>query len=69
MLDFFEPKAAESRIEVIRYLDPELPSVLLDKEQFQAALLNLVLNAQQAMAAGGQLLVRTRACPAAWLWT
>jgi signal transduction histidine kinase len=63
MLDFFEPKAAESRIEVIRYLDPDLPSVLLDREQFQAALLNLVLNAQQAMADGGQLVVRTRSTP------
>ncbi len=60
MLDFFRPKAAESRIELIRYLDPDLPTVLLDREQFQAALLNLVLNAQQAMPNGGQLVVRTR---------
>ncbi len=63
LLDFFQPKAAESKIEVVRYLDPDLPSVLLDREAFQAALLNLVLNAQQAMAGGGQLVVRTRSTP------
>src|SRR5690606_29926021 len=41
------------------YLDHELPTVQLDRETFQAALLNLILNAQQAMPEGGQLVVRT----------
>ncbi len=59
-LDLFEPKAAEAHIDVIRYLDPELPAVQLDRETFQAALLNLILNAEQAMTGGGQLVVRTR---------
>ena len=59
VLDFFAPQAKESKIEVIRYLDPELPSVLLDQESFHRALLNLVINAQQAMPSGGQLTVRT----------
>ncbi len=63
VLDFFRPKADESRIEIIRYLDPDLPSVLLDRETFHAALLNLVLNAQQAMRDGGQLVLRTRPTP------
>ena len=63
VLDFFRPKADESRIEIVRYLDPDLPSVLLDRETFQAALLNLVLNAQQAMTDGGQLVLRTRPTP------
>src|SRR5262245_44237490 len=62
-LDFFQPKADESKIDVIRYLDPELPTVQLDRETFQAALLNLILNAQQAMPSGGQLVVRTRELP------
>ena len=64
-LDFFQPKADEAKIDVIRYLDPELPTVQLDRETFQAALLNLILNAQQAMADGGQLVVRTRELPSA----
>lgn len=63
-LDLFQPKAEEAGIDVIRYLDPELPTVKLDRETFQAALVNLILNAQQAMTDGGQLVVRTRQFPA-----
>jgi signal transduction histidine kinase len=40
-------------------MDPELPSVLLDREAFRGAFLNLLLNAKQAMPDGGQLVVRT----------
>ena len=63
MLDFFRPKARESRIEVVDYLASDLPTVLLDRENFHGALLNLVLNAQQAMPEGGQLVVRTYGTP------
>src|SRR6476469_239603 len=31
VLDFFAPKAKESNIELLRYLDPDLPSVVLDR--------------------------------------
>src|SRR5262245_45280460 len=64
VLDFFAPKAAEGRIEVVHYLDPDLPSVVLDREAFHGALINLVLNAQQAMPEGGQLVVHTRSASA-----
>ena len=60
IVEFFAPKAHESGIEVIQYLDPDLPSIMLDRETFHAVLLNLVLNAQQAMPGGGQLMIRTR---------
>lgn len=59
ILGFFQPKAKEAKIEVIDYLAADLPMVLLDRESFHGALLNLVLNAQQAMPNGGQLVVRT----------
>jgi signal transduction histidine kinase len=59
VLDFFQPKARQSGIEVIDYLTSDLPTVLLDREAFRGSLLNLVLNAQQAMPDGGQLMVRT----------
>lgn len=59
VLEFFAPEAAEAGIEIVRYLDPELPSVMLDREAFRRALLNLILNAKQAMPDGGQLTVRT----------
>ncbi len=58
-LEFFRPKAQEAGIEVVDYLTTDLPTVLLDRESFHGALLNLVLNAHQAMPEGGQLVVRT----------
>lgn len=61
LLDFFRPKAAESGIEIVSYLASDLPTVLIDREVFHAALLNLVLNAQQAIEGGGQLVARTYA--------
>ena len=60
VLDLFEPQAVENGIEVIRYLDPDLPSVKLDPETVQAALVNLVKNALEAMPNGGQFVARTR---------
>jgi len=60
LLDFFAPRAHEANVELVRYLDPELPMVRLDRETFRSALLNLLINAVQAMDAGGQLVVRTR---------
>jgi signal transduction histidine kinase len=63
VLDFFKPRFAESKMEVLPYLASDLPGVLLDREAFRGALVNLVLNAQQAMPGGGQLTVRTAATP------
>ncbi len=59
VLDFYAPEADDGNVEVIRYLDPELPRVMLDREAFRQALLNLIINAKQAMPDGGQLVVRT----------
>lgn len=59
MLDLFEPEATAAGVELLRYLDPDLPRVQLDAESFRSALLNLLLNAKQAMPGGGQLMVRT----------
>lgn len=61
VLDFFRPKATEAGIGLATYLSADLPTVLLDREAFHGALLNLVLNAQQAVAPGGQIVVRTYA--------
>ena len=60
MLDLFEPQAASSGVEIVRYLDPDLPSIQLNGETLQAALVNLVKNALEAMPDGGQLVARTR---------
>ncbi len=63
VVDFFRPQAETQAIELVEYLETDLPHVLLDRENFHGALLNLVLNAQQAMPDGGQLMLRTRAIP------
>ena len=46
-------------IELERELDPSLPEIVGDATQLEQALLNLVLNAVEAMPEGGQLRVRT----------
>lgn len=61
VLDFFTPEAEAAGVEIVRYLDPDLPAVLLDRESFRAAVLNLLLNAKQAMPKGGQITVVTAA--------
>lgn len=60
VLDFFEPQAEELGVEIVRYFDADLPSIVLDPETLHAALLNLVKNALEAMPGGGQLVARTR---------
>src|SRR5438477_4771723 len=59
VLDLFAALAEESHIEIVRYLDPDLRSILLNAETLQAALVNLVKNALEAMPDGGQLTART----------
>lgn len=59
-LEFFAPECAEAGVEIVSYLDAELPSVMLDREAFRGALMNLLLNAKQAMPDGGQLVVQTK---------
>lgn len=59
LIALFTPQAAEANVEIRSYLDPDLPHVMLDREIFAGALLNLMINAQQAMPDGGQLVLRT----------
>ena len=60
ILRFIAPQAGDQNVEVIEYLASDLPSIMLDDETLYAALLNLTLNALQAMPGGGTLTVRTR---------
>lgn len=55
VIDFFGPTARQARVEINPYLPSDLPLVNLDREMFQQALLNLFLNAEQAMPQGGEL--------------
>src|SRR5262245_2163404 len=55
MIDFLTPTARQRGIEINWFPAPDLPAVDLDEELFEQALLNLMLNAEQAMPDGGTL--------------
>jgi signal transduction histidine kinase len=61
MLDFLGPTARAQGVEINWYPAADLPPVLLDKEMFEKALLNLMLNAEDAMPRGGTLTLQARA--------
>jgi signal transduction histidine kinase len=55
MVDFLSPTARQQKIEINWYPAAELPAVALDRDMFEQCLLNLMLNAEQAMPDGGSL--------------
>jgi signal transduction histidine kinase len=59
---FFAPECARAKVDLAFYPDLRLPLVRLDERLVKQALLNLLLNAVQAMEGrpGAQLIVRTR---------
>src|SRR4051794_21500369 len=61
MIDFWGPMARSHNIDIKSYLPAGLPPVLLDHELFKQALLNLLLNAQQAMPHGGEITLQATA--------
>jgi signal transduction histidine kinase len=63
VLRLFQAQTASLGIDVVEYLDPDLPGVLLHSDSMQAALINLVKNAIESMPNGGQLMVRTYSIP------
>jgi signal transduction histidine kinase len=58
-IDFFHPEAREHGIEISPHLSGDLPLVALDTSLMRQVLLNLALNAQQAMLSGGLLELQT----------
>jgi signal transduction histidine kinase len=63
ILLMFQAQADKAAVEIVRYLDPDLPAILLHSDSLQAALINLVKNALEAMPDGGQLVVHTYSIP------
>ena len=60
LLDFFGPTAKAANIDIRLYASPGVPPALIDRELFKQALLNLMLNAEQAMPDGGEICLQTR---------
>lgn len=63
VLLLYKAQADRSGIHLKTYLDSSLPNIQLHSDSLQAALLNLVKNAMEAMPEGGELLVRTHSVP------
>ena len=61
-LQTFLNYGAGAEIRVILDLAPDLPKCLIDPPQFNAAILNLVINARDAMQNGGEIRIETDEC-------
>jgi signal transduction histidine kinase len=61
VLSLFEDRCAKDGIELVRALGADLPRIVADAAQLKQVLVNLVVNALQAMPRGGTLTVRTSA--------
>lgn len=55
VVDFLSPTARRRGVEIRWFPAPDLPPVNLDRDLFEQCLLNLMLNAEQAMPDGGAL--------------
>ncbi len=61
VVEFLEYRVRQSSVAIRLRLDPTLPAIPADEAQLRQVLINLCLNAIQAMSGGGQLMLATRA--------
>jgi signal transduction histidine kinase len=61
LVEFVSPSLRQKGIELQTFLPADLPLVPLDRDLFQQALLNLILNAEQAMPQGGLITIQVQA--------
>lgn len=63
MIDFVGPTMRSANISIHTYPAPDMPMIPMDRELFKQVLLNLLLNAEQAMPDGGEIVLQTHATP------
>jgi hypothetical protein len=60
-LQLLEPQLRRSQVEIIRHYDEQLPDAFGNAGKLQQVFTNLILNARDALPAGGQIILRTSA--------
>jgi signal transduction histidine kinase len=63
LVDFYGPSARQANIDIKCFLPADLPTVSVDRELIKQGLLNLLLNAVQAMPQGGVITIQALAEP------
>ena len=59
-LYFFEARCAKTGVELVRKLSPDLPKITADPAQLNQLIVNLVVNALQAMQGRGRITIQTQ---------
>ncbi|MDR4508506.1 MAG: ATP-binding protein [Candidatus Brocadiaceae bacterium] len=59
VLDFVAPKMKQKNISILKSYDTRLPLCRVDADLMKQMLLNIIINAEQAMVRGGELMIRT----------
>lgn len=59
VVDFVTPEIKQKNILVLKSYDPNLPLCRIDGNLIKQAILNVIINAEQAMESGGELMIRT----------
>jgi signal transduction histidine kinase len=65
VIDFLAPTAKQKSIAITWYPGGDIPQVPIDRDLFKQALLNLMLNAEQALPDGGEIIVQASREPKA----
>ncbi len=60
-IQFIGPEVQDRRIDLTLHLNPQLPQLRLDPDQFKQVFYNLIRNAAQAIGSDGEIAVRTEA--------
>lgn len=59
VVDFVTPEIKQKNILILKSYDANLPLCRIDSNLIKQAILNIIINAEQAMGNGGELMVRT----------
>lgn len=59
VVDFVTPEIKQRKILILKSYDAHLPPCRIDRNLIKQAILNVIINAEQAMENGGELMIRT----------